>query len=136
MVLPLLGKDGFFRSFLTRATPLKDSQGQIIQWFGTNTDIQEQKIEERDRAKKVRRQSEQRFRLLVEGVEDYVIFMLDPQGKVISWNKGAERIKGYHAEEIIDKHFSCFYTTEDQAQGKPRKEMETAIKIGRVEDEG
>jgi len=65
------------------------------------------------------RQSEERFRLLVEGVKDYAIFMLCPDGRIASWNAGAERIKGYRAEEIIGQHFSCFYTPEDLQQGKP-----------------
>ena len=76
------------------------------------------------------------YRLLVHGVVDYAIFMLDPTGHVISWNAGAERIKGYRPEEIIGKHFSVFYPPEDNAAGKPDRELETAIAEGRVEDEG
>src|SRR6202161_2249301 len=62
------------------------------------------------------------FRLLVEGVKDYGIFMLNPAGNVSSWNPGAEKIKGYKAEEVIGKHFSCFYSAEDVAAGKPERE--------------
>jgi PAS domain S-box-containing protein len=82
------------------------------------------------------RQSEERFRLLVSAVRDYAIFMLDPEGKISSWNSGAQRIKGYSASEIIGRHFSCFYTPEDLETGKPQRELETAIQAGHVEDEG
>ena len=82
------------------------------------------------------RESEERFRLLVEAVQDYAIFMLDPQGKVSSWNKGAERLKGYQAADIIGKHFSCFYPEEDLRRGKPQWELTVAAKDGRFEDEG
>ncbi len=88
---------------------------------------------ERERAL---RESEQRFRLLVEAVRDYAIFMLDPQGNISSWNLGAERIKGYKAAEIIGQHFSRFYPPEDIQAGKPVRELEIAILDGRVEDEG
>jgi PAS domain S-box-containing protein len=81
-------------------------------------------------------QSEERFRLLVSGVQDYAIFMLSPQGHVISWNKGAENIKGYRADEIIGEHFSRFYPSEAIAEGKPEWELQTAIEQGRMEDEG
>ncbi len=82
------------------------------------------------------RESEERFRLLVEAVQDYAIFMLDPQGNVSSWNKGAERLKGYRAAEILGKHFSCFYPEEDLRRGKPQWELTVAAKDGRFEDEG
>ncbi|HEV8537608.1 MAG TPA: PAS domain S-box protein [Bacteroidota bacterium] len=81
------------------------------------------------------RQSEARFRLMVSGVKDYAILMLDPEGRVISWNAGAERIKGYRAEEIIGKHFSCFYPADDQARDKPAIALKTAVEQGRFEDE-
>jgi PAS domain S-box-containing protein len=76
------------------------------------------------------------FRLLVEAVQDYAIFLLDPQGRVSTWNMGARRIKGYEASEIIGSHFSRFYPPEDVASGKPLHELEIAVKEGRVEDEG
>ena len=82
------------------------------------------------------RQSEERFRLLVEAVQDYAIFMLDPGGHVVSWNAGAQRIKGYLAAEIIGKHFSCFYPQEDLQRGKPEWELQVATRDGRFEDEG
>ena len=82
------------------------------------------------------RQSEERFRLLVESVRDYAIFMLDPQGHVLTWNAGAERFKGYRAEEIIGQHFSKFYPPEALAQGLPAHELEVASRVGSFEDEG
>ena len=81
------------------------------------------------------RESEERFRLLVAGVKDYAIFRLDPEGYITSWNAGAERIKGYSADEIIGKHFSVFYTEEDRAAGVPAKALETAAREGKYEAE-
>ncbi|MFM0238484.1 PAS domain-containing hybrid sensor histidine kinase/response regulator [Paraburkholderia phytofirmans] len=82
------------------------------------------------------RQSEERFRLLVDCVKDYAIFMLDPQGYVVSWNSGAARIKGYTREEIVGRHFSTFYVPEEAAAGKPARELAIARQLGHVEDEG
>ena len=79
--------------------------------------------------------TEQDYRLLVENVKDYAIVMIDPQGYVVTWNAGAQKIKGYTANEIIGKHFSIFYTKEDVAQGKTEKELSMALKDGRYEDE-
>jgi PAS domain S-box-containing protein len=81
-------------------------------------------------------ESEQRFQLLVQGVTDYAIFMLDPEGRVANWNTGAERIKGYTAEEILGRHFSTFYTPEDLAKEIPRIALETAREEGRFGAEG
>ena len=80
--------------------------------------------------------NEARFRCLVAGVKDYAIFMLDPQGRVSTWNAGAQRIKGYGAEEIIGEHFSRFYTQEDIEGGKPEQELKIAASEGRMEEEG
>jgi PAS domain S-box-containing protein len=80
--------------------------------------------------------SEERFRLFVESVRDYAIFMLDPQGRVSTWNSGAERIKGYKAWEIVGKHLSVFYPEEDLRTRKPWRELEVAAQEGRFEDEG
>jgi PAS domain S-box-containing protein len=95
----------------------------------------QQKVEALEH-KKALHESEQRFRLLVEAVEDYAIFMLDAEGNIASWNIGAERIKGYKASEIIGQHFSRFYPEEDVRAGKPERELEIARREGRVEDEG
>ena len=81
------------------------------------------------------RQCEEHFRLLVESVVDHAIFMLDPRGRIVSWNIGAERIKGYRADEVLGRHFSCLYTPEDVEQGKPRHDLELATSTGRFEDE-
>jgi PAS domain S-box-containing protein len=79
---------------------------------------------------------ERLYRLLVSSVEDYAIFAMDPTGHVVTWNAGAERIKGYRPDEIIGRHFSVFYPPEDIASGKTRWELEIAAREGRVEDEG
>jgi diguanylate cyclase (GGDEF)-like protein/PAS domain S-box-containing protein len=81
-------------------------------------------------------ESEERFRLLVEGVHDYAIVMLDPNGKVVSWNSGAQRIKGYSADQIIGQHFSRFFSAEDIARAKPEEELQMASRTGRFEEEG
>ncbi len=93
-------------------------------------------ITKRQKAENALRQSEERFRLLVEGVRDYAIFMLDPDGRVASWNSGARAIKGYEATEVLGQHFSCFYPSEDIRDRKPEKELEIAKKEGRFTEEG
>ena len=80
--------------------------------------------------------SEERFRLMVENVSDYAIFMLDPQGRVASWNRGAQRIKGYLPDEILGRHFSAFYPADVIADGWPERELQIALAEGRLEDEG
>ena len=87
-------------------------------------------------AEEALRESEERFRILIEGVSDYAIFLLDPEGHVASWNTGAERIKGYKAEEIIGQHFSRFYPTDAIERDWPEQELELARAEGRFEDEG
>jgi len=82
------------------------------------------------------RESEQRFRLLIQGIQEYAIFQLDPQGRVVSWNAGAERLKGYRAEEIIGKHFSVFYPREDLIRGTPERNLEEAAQRGQSVHEG
>ncbi|MFZ0386823.1 MAG: PAS domain S-box protein, partial [Solirubrobacteraceae bacterium] len=82
------------------------------------------------------RASEERFRLMVQDVQDYAILMLDPNGNVATWNVGAQRLKGYEPEEIIGRHFSMFYPPGEIAGGKPKRQLELAAATGRVEDEG
>jgi PAS domain S-box-containing protein len=93
-------------------------------------------LTERQKQQDLLRASEERFRLIVDGVKDYAIFMLDPGGYVVSWNTGARATKGYEASEIIGKHFSVFYPPEVAATGFPAKELEVAREVGRYEDEG
>jgi len=88
------------------------------------------------RAEERRELGEERFRLLVETVQDYAIFLLDPDGRISTWNAGARRIKGYQAEEIVGQHFSRFYPEEDVKAGKCERELEVATRDGRFEDEG
>src|SRR5437870_8793937 len=92
-------------------------------------------ITERKRAEELLRASEERFHLMVKHVEDYAIFMLDAEGRVATWNAGAERIKGYRADEIIGRHFACFYTPDDVRAGKPERLLQEAVSRGRCEDE-
>src|SRR6266581_173913 len=93
-------------------------------------------LEQRERDLEKLQESEERFRLLVDGVKDYAIFVLDPAGNVVSWNTGAQSIKGYSASEIIGRHFSQFYTPEDLARRWPEHELAVARREGRFEDEG
>src|SRR5688500_3811604 len=76
------------------------------------------------------------FRLLVDSVTDYAIYMLDPSGRILTWNAGAERLKGYRAEEILGQHFRRFYTEDDVRRRHPEEEVEIAAREGRYEEEG
>lgn len=93
-------------------------------------------VKDRRRAEGNLRESEERFRFFLQGVQEYAIFQLDPQGHVVSWNSGAERLKGYRAKEILGRHFSAFYLPEDSESGKPERILEEAAARGQTEDEG
>jgi PAS domain S-box-containing protein len=110
---------------------IKDSDGKLIGFAKVTRDSTS--VRESQQALY---ESERRFRLLVEGVIDYAIYMLDPNGLIVNWNAGAERMKGYTAGEIIGRHFSHFYTDEDRAAGIPTRNLEIATREGRFETEG
>ena len=114
----------------------KRAEAQAEQMKG----LLEQRVEHRtqalaETADKLK-ESEQTFRLLVQSVTDYAIYMLDPKGHVANWNSGAERIKGYTRPEVIGRHFSCFYTEEDRNAGIPTRALAIAASDGRFEHEG
>jgi len=120
-------------------SPIRDSAGRVVGASKIARDITARKQLEEALAERVRerlQQSGERFRLMVENVRDYAIFMLDPDGRVVSWNAGAERIKGYRADEILGHHFSEFYQQEDIDRGKPEGELLIAAAEDRLEDEG
>jgi PAS domain S-box-containing protein len=112
-------------------TRLLDQTGAFLGFSKITRDLTE-----RRRHEELLRHSEERFRLLVDNVVDYAIFMLDPGGHVASWNSGAELNKGYKADEIIGRHFSVFYPPDVVAAGWPERELEIALQQGRIEDEG
>ncbi|RUY53016.1 PAS domain-containing sensor histidine kinase [Mesorhizobium sp. M7A.F.Ca.CA.001.09.2.1] len=111
--------------------PILDPSGKLTGFAKVTRDLTERK-----KAEEEIRKNQEQFQRLVQGVTDYAIYMLDPEGVITSWNSGAERIKGYSADEIIGKHFSQFYTPEDRERGRPQSALEIAAREGRVEREG
>ncbi|WP_457391753.1 hybrid sensor histidine kinase/response regulator [Roseateles sp. P5_E1] len=112
-------------------TAMRDPTGRLVGFAKVTRDLTQRRNHE-----EALKRSEERFRLLVEGVADYAIFMLDVNGRVSSWNEGAQRIKGYAAEEILGEHFSVFYPPEVRASGWPEYELQQAQEVGRFVDTG
>jgi len=129
--LTYIRKDGSRFPAVVSVTALRDAQNAIIGYLLIGTDNTARK-----RIEEQLRWAEESFRLMVESVIDYGIVMLDPEGRVISWNSGAQRIKGYLAEEIIGQNFSKFYPREDIERGTPQRQLEAVAANGRFEDEG
>jgi PAS domain S-box-containing protein len=111
--------------------PLYDDDGELIGFAKVTRDISD-----RLAARETLRQSEERFRLLVQSVTDYAIYMLDPHGVVTNWNQGAARLKGFQEHEIVGRHFSTFYSEDDRLAGKPERALDIAAREGRYEQEG
>ncbi|WP_415756227.1 hybrid sensor histidine kinase/response regulator [Pseudomonas sp. LT1P18] len=111
--------------------PILDPSGTLLGFAKITRDLTDRKMDE-----EVLKQSEQQFRLLVQSVTDYAIYMLTPDGRVTNWNPGAQRIKGYLPEEVIGKHFSMFYTPEDREAGEPQRTLDIAVREGRFENKG
>ena len=111
--------------------PITDSSGDLVGFAKVTRDLTERKS-----AADALRKSEEQFRLLIQSVTDYAIYMLSPEGIITNWNAGAERIKGYAPQEIIGQHFSKFYSPEDVAAGLPQVGLATAMRAGRFEKEG
>jgi len=129
--LTYIRKDGSSFPAVVSVTALRDANSKIIGYLLIGTDNSARKqVEEQ------LRWTEESFRLMVESVTDYAIVMLDPEGRVVSWNSGAQRIKGYSAEEIVGQHFSRFYPLEDIERGAPQRDLDIVTAMGRFEDEG
>lgn len=129
--LTYIRKNGTRIPAIVSVTALRDDDGAMIGSLLIGTDNSVRRgVEEQ------LRWTEESFRLMVESVTDYAIVMLDPQGLVVSWNSGAQRIKGYRADEIVGEHFSRFYSRQDIDHGKPQRDLDVATAKGRFEDEG
>ena len=111
--------------------PIRAPSGEVVGYAKITRDLTERK-----KSEAFLKTSEEQFRLLVQGVTDYAIYMLDPEGRVSNWNVGAQRIKGYLPHEIVGAHFSRFYTDEDRDAGEPQKALAKAAQEGRFEKEG
>ncbi|PVZ52619.1 hybrid sensor histidine kinase/response regulator [Pseudomonas sp. B1(2018)] len=111
--------------------PIFDPSGTLLGFAKITRDLTDRRV-----AEEILKQSEQQFRLLVQSVTDYAIYMLSPDGRVSNWNLGAQRIKGYLPEEVIGQHFSIFYTPEDREAREPQRTLDIAVREGRFENKG
>src|SRR5438067_1580891 len=124
-------KDGTWFWASVVIDPIYDDEGKLFGFAKITRDISDKKL-----AREALRRTEEQFRMLVDSVVDYAIYMLSPEGKVTTWNAGARKIKGYTADEIVGSHFSRFYTEEDRRNGMPDKILDEVRKHGRFEAEG
>jgi PAS domain S-box-containing protein len=127
----LIARDGVERPIADSGAPIFDLAGKPRGAVLVFRDVTTERA-----AEEAVRQSEQKLRLMIASVRDYALYMLDPSGRVISWNPGAEQIKGYREDEILGQSFSRFFTPEDVARNKPQRELEIATREGRFEEEG
>jgi PAS domain S-box-containing protein len=124
-------KDGTWFWANVVLTALRGGEGELLGFGEVTRDLTQRRAHEEEL-----RRAEQRFHQLVDAVSEYSIFMLDPTGHVTTWNPGAQKTKGYTAKEIVGRHFSAFYTPQDQALGRPAQILDTVRRVGRFEEEG
>lgn len=110
--------------------PIRSPNGDLLGFAKVTRDLTERKLAEQSL-----KQSEEQFRILVQGVTDYALYMLDPNGRITSWNLGAQRIKGYLPQEVIGQHYSLFFSEEDREKGEPQRALEIAVREGRFENQ-
>jgi PAS domain S-box-containing protein len=126
MLSPLASTDGILVTAAIRDISVrKDAEKRLAEMEGRRRAMEE-----------ALRESEESYRLLIDGIQDHAIFMMDPRGQIVSWNAGAERIKGYRADEIIGRNFSCFFPPEDIERGRPEQVLRITIASGRHEEQG
>ncbi len=126
----LVARDGTERPIADSGAPIRDAHGRTCGAVLVFRDVTDER-----KAEQALRESEQRLRLMIESVKDYAIYMLDPHGNVVSWNAGAERIKGWRAKEIVGESFERFFVPEEVEFGTPQRELDVAAEHGRFEDE-
>ena len=123
-------KDDSYAEVFDRGYVIRDANRRAVRMVGAMTDMTDQR-----RLERARRESDERFRFMVEGVKDYAIFMLDPAGKIVNWNSGAQKMTGYTASEVLGKHFALFFPNAEVRQNKPQRLLEAAAAEGQFEEE-